>query len=948
MDVDREMPSPSSEPTVDMAGFRHSEVLFHHAPTALILIDPYSADVVGRIVGCNREACRLHACAPDHLVGRSLAAVLDGQLTEDRLAGWVSSLNSDPSVVYRGMARRADGALFPCEITARLVDTPEGRFMLAAESRMPDAQGAAATIARRERYLAALVGVQQSLLGIDGEGDLYERVLGYLGVASGASRVCVCQAVSNEHGHLGMLRSAEWCAEGVCPTPHVGPTTAQQVEGAFQRWAAILGNGEVINAAVEDLPEEERAALAAGGARSVLAIPLTVRGELFGFLGFQNCGEPKTWDADEVELLRAAAAAISVAQERRLAEGQLRRIITSARCRLWYAHVRLDESAETGLAWDLRDSDQEAAQRVLPLALRPGESYQDAWQRAWHPDDAPAMHERSANAIKSGASGYSQEFRCFDMHGEERWLLEDVSIEPEGPGRWYLVGVCTDITERKRALEALRQSEERFRVAVQSASHLVCDWDIATGAMEWFGNVDAILGYPPGEFPRTVQAWEQAIHPDDRARVMSAMRHHLRTGAPYAEEYQIRRTDGSYLYWVDRGTALRGADGTPVRWIGVRTDITDRREVEEALAHERDLLYALMDNLPDTIYFKDTYCRFTRVNAAQARVLGLRHPDDAVGKTDHDFFTKEHADAAYEDEQRVMRTGEPLLDKVEKIRRADGRYLWVSATKVPIRDKRGQVIGLVGTSRDITERKLAEEELARQADALARSNAELEQFAYVASHDLQEPLRMVASYVQLLARRYKGKLDADADDFIAYAVDGATRMQQLINDLLAYSRVTTKGREFAPSDCNAALDTAIANLRAAIEESGATVEREPLPTVMADSFQLVQLFQNLIGNAIRYRSEAPPLVRVTAEGKNEEWLFRVKDNGIGIDPQYSDRIFLMFQRLHSKTEYPGTGIGLAICKRIVERHGGRIWVESELGKGSVFCFTIPKPEGSTT
>jgi signal transduction histidine kinase len=228
-----------------------------------------------------------------------------------------------------------------------------------------------------------------------------------------------------------------------------------------------------------------------------------------------------------------------------------------------------------------------------------------------------------------------------------------------------------------------------------------------------------------------------------------------------------------------------------------------------------------------------------------------------------------------------------------------------------------------------------------QAAELARSNTELEQFAYVASHDLQEPLRMVASYVQLLARRYKGKLDSEAEEFISFAVDGSKRMQDLIQALLAYSRIGTKGRQFAPTNCEVVLQNALKNLQIAIEDSQARITHDLLPTVMGDSIQLGQLFQNLIGNAIKFRGEKPPCVHVTAERQGSDWLFSFRDDGIGIDSQYAERIFVIFQRLHSKEDYPGTGIGLALCKKIVERHNGRIWVESEAHKGSTFRFTLP-------
>jgi len=257
-------------------------------------------------------------------------------------------------------------------------------------------------------------------------------------------------------------------------------------------------------------------------------------------------------------------------------------------------------------------------------------------------------------------------------------------------------------------------------------------------------------------------------------------------------------------------------------------------------------------------------------------------------------------------------------------------------------DTRTAELSQAKTSLEAQYRELqkTEQQLAHHAEELARSNAELEQFAYVASHDLQEPLRMVASFTQLLGKRYKGRLDADADEFIGYAVDGATRMQQLINDLLAYSRVGTRGKEFAPTSGEVVLDRALQNLTLAIEDSGAVVTHDPLPTVLGDEGQLVQLFQNLIGNAVKFRGTEAPHVHVSAEVRAGEAVFSVRDNGIGIDPQFADRIFLIFERLHQQEQYPGTGIGLAICKKIVQRHGGRIEVESQPGRGTTFRFTM--------
>ena len=239
------------------------------------------------------------------------------------------------------------------------------------------------------------------------------------------------------------------------------------------------------------------------------------------------------------------------------------------------------------------------------------------------------------------------------------------------------------------------------------------------------------------------------------------------------------------------------------------------------------------------------------------------------------------------------------------------------------------------------ERTGAENQLRQASANLQRSNTDLQQFAYLASHDLFEPLRMVSSYLQLLEHRYKGKLDPQASEFIHFAIDGAGRMEALINDLLAYSRVDMRGRTLEPTESEKAFESAMANLKVAIEESGATVSHEPLPAVMGDIVQLTQLFQNLIGNAIKFRGPRPPRVEVRAQRRDSEWVFSVHDNGIGIQPKDIPRLFVIFQRLHTRQEYAGTGMGLAICKKIVERHGGRIWVESALGEGSTFLFALP-------
>ena len=357
-------------------------------------------------------------------------------------------------------------------------------------------------------------------------------------------------------------------------------------------------------------------------------------------------------------------------------------------------------------------------------------------------------------------------------------------------------------------------------------------------------------------------------------------------------------------------------------------------ELRDASLYNRSLLEVSLDPLvtisPDG--------KITDVNFTTELVTGINR-EELIGSDFSSYFTE--PDKANEGYQRVFSDGF-VKDYPLTIQHKSGALMHVLYNASVYKNEMGEIQGIFAAARDVTELKKKEAELSRLNDNLSRSNAELEQFAYVASHDLQEPLRMVASYTQLLGKRYKGKLDDDADDFINFAVDGANRMQRLITDLLDYSRVTTRGKPFVNIELSSVADMAIENLHERIAESGAIITKETLPVVHGDEIQLMRVFQNLIDNAIKFKGKDVPRIKITSKEERSKVIISIKDNGIGIESKYKDKVFVIFQRLNSHGDYPGTGIGLAICKSTIERHGGNIWLESEPGKGTSFYFTLNK------
>ena len=405
---------------------------------------------------------------------------------------------------------------------------------------------------------------------------------------------------------------------------------------------------------------------------------------------------------------------------------------------------------------------------------------------------------------------------------------------------------------------------------------------------------------------------------------------------------ELRHRDGRITSVLYNASVYRDEDGNVAGIFAAARDITKRKQAEEALRLSEQRFSSMVEAVRDyAIIFLEPDGRVASWNKGAERIKGYR-AEEIVGQHFSRFYTPAGIANGKPDRELQVASSEGRFEDEDWRVRKNGTQFWANVIVTALRDASGNVHGFVKITRDLTARKQAEDELKRYAEDLKRSNQELEHFAYVASHDLQEPLRTVSSFSQLLTRRYKGKLDAEADEFITFIVEGAKRMQTLINDLLAFSRIGMRGNPFAPVESGEIFQAAKENLEVAIAESGAVITNDPLPALVADPTQLTQLFQNLFSNALKFRRPGEaPRIHVSAVWQDGAWRFSVSDNGIGIAPQYFDRIFVIFQRLHGREEYSGTGIGLAICKKIVERHGGRMWVESEPGTGSTFHFTIP-------
>ncbi len=624
------------------------------------------------------------------------------------------------------------------------------------------------------------------------------------------------------------------------------------------------------------------------------------------------------------------------------------------------------------LAWvGVPENDQ--AKSVRPVACHgTGTDYVHSAQISWA--DVPRGRGPTGTAIRSGQMQVARSLRTdpsfgpwreaalahglgssivFPLRGDDHILaaLNIYAAEPDAfdaqevdlLGR-LAANLAFGITamrvgqEREQAQTSLQQSEERYRTLVVATSQMVWstgpsglveppfpDWQKFTGQSD-----EEVAGW----------GWAQALHPDDAERTKDIWRQALEARRLYDTEYRARRRDGEYRHLRARGVPVLAEDGAIREWIGTCHDITEQRELEEGLRESQAYNRGLLESSIDGLVTVDRALVVSDVNQMMCRMAG-KPREEIIGSLFPAYFTE-----AARAEQGVRQTFEQgaVTDYILTLRGDGGREIPVSFNAAVFRDAAGEVQGIFAAARDITERRRAEENLERYAEQLKRSNQELEDFATVASHDLQEPLRKIGAFGERLSQRCCHCVDPQAQDYLSRMMNAGRRMSELINSLLEFSRITRKGGKFEPTDLNVVAAEVLADLESRIQESGAEVTIGPLPTLLADPVQMRQLLQNLISNALKFRKVGTDHHVAVGSGTEDNgfWEIHVTDNGIGFEERFLDRIFKPFQRLHGRGEYEGHGMGLAVCDKIVRRHGGRLTACSQPGQGSDFIVLLPR------
>jgi PAS domain S-box-containing protein len=861
--------------------------LLEAAPDAMVVVN-----TAGEIVLLNVRAEKQFGYHRDELVGQKVTNIIPEGFAErliaDDLRSAADALAQQIGTGIELIARRKDGSEFPIEIMLSPLESAEGILVTAAIRDISKRRDAETHLAQMEgRYRGLLEAAPDAMVVVNKAGQIVllnvqaEKQFGY------SRDELVGQKVTN-----------------IIPEGFAERLIADDLRSAPDALAQQIGTGIELIARRKD------------GSEFPIEIMLS------------------PLESAEGILVTAAIRNISVRKnaETHLAqmEGRYRGLLEAAPDAMVVVNtageiVLLNVQAEKQLGY-LRD--ELVGQKVTNIIP-------EGFAERLIADDLRTAADALAQQIGTGI-----ELIARRKNGTEFPI--EIMLSPLESAEGILVtAAIRDISVRKNAETHLAQMEGRYRGLLEAAPDAMVVVNTAGEIVLLNVQAEKQLGYSRDELVGQKvtniipEGFAERLIADDLRSAADALAQQIGTGI----ELIARRKDGSEFPIEIMLSPLESAEGILVT-AAIR-DISVRRNAEKHLAQMEGRYRGLLEAAPDAMVVVNKAGEIVLLNVQAENQFGY-HRDELVGQKMTNIVPEGFAERLIAD---ALRSSEDALAQqigtgIELTGRRKNRSEFpIEMMLSPLESAEGILV--TAAIRDISKRKLAEADLLHKVEELNRSNVELGQFAYIASHDLQEPLRMVASYTQLLSRRYKGKLDSDADEFIAFAVDGAGRMQRLIQDLLAYSRVGTKGKDLLETSSEEALQQALINLRGAIQESGALVTHDPLPPVLADEMQLVQLFQNLVGNAIKYQKPGVPKIHISAvKNGGKQWTFAVKDNGLGIDPQYFERIFGMFQRLHKREEFAGTGIGLAICKKIVERHGGTISVESQPGEGSTFSFEL--------
>jgi PAS domain S-box-containing protein len=574
----------------------------------------------------------------------------------------------------------------------------------------------------------------------------------------------------------------------------------------------------------------------------------------------------------------------------------------------------------------------------------------NGWATGIHPDDLQTCLDIYLNSFNARQS-FSMEYRLHHADGTYHWLLDNGMPRFTADGNFVgYIGSCIDITLSKQASITINETLDRLQKIASRVPGVVYQFKLRPDGTSCFpyasDALNEIYRVTPDEVKENASKVFANLHPDDLAGVAESIQLSAKNLTTWKSEYRVKFNDGT-VRWVQGNAIPEKEEDGAILWHGFIADITGRKKTEDILKQSEqrykdlfNLMESLFDHIPGLVFQKDKNNNFIKVNKYVAGAHGKQRYE-MEGKNLAELYSKEAAEKYYQDDLKVINSGIANLNIEESWQTEDG-VKWLNTSKIPFKDENGIVTGVLGMSMDITERKKIEEVLKNYAEDLKKSNAELENFAFIASHDLQEPLRMVSSFLTLLDKKYNSQLDEAGKQYITFATDGAARMKTLIFDLLQYSRVGTNKEEFTSVDLNEMMTYITRILKETIETNHAIITINPMPVITANKTLINELFVNLFTNALKYRGEKNPVIEVGYTEGPKEYTFFVKDNGIGINEAYYEKIFVIFQRLHGKGEYSGTGIGLALCKKIVDTHKGKIWVESEVGKGSTFYFSIPK------